>query len=104
MKILKYLLIAAAFLSCSKKETADNLPIKPDTMASIIYDMQKAKAVAAITQDSTINDKQLLEELGKGILKKYDINQSTFDSCWQFYLANPQQMEILLKKIETTKK
>jgi hypothetical protein len=87
-------------VSCKESKTErENLPIKKDVMIKIIYDIQKAKAIVAITKDSTQSNESRLQSFNYDILRKHNTTQSAFDSTWNYYFANPTQMDSLLKKV-----
>ncbi|MDR1726191.1 MAG: DUF4296 domain-containing protein [Bacteroidales bacterium] len=101
------LLLAIWFVACQNKEPLTPQPINEDTMAHIIYDIQKAKAIVTIVPDSTIKKDIRLQMFQEDIFKKYNTNQKEFDSTWNFYLNNKNRMNTLLQKVskmDSTKK
>jgi hypothetical protein len=88
------------FAACAKDnaEPASNVPRA--TMANIIYDMQKAKAIVAIVKDSSNSVETGLEAYRTDILRHYNVNQSAFDSTWAWYLLNENELDSLLKMVE----
>lgn len=86
-------------VSCAKNAAEADLPIKQETMAHIIFDMQKAKAIVAVVKDTLASDQTRLQDFRKGILQKYNVNQADFDKTWDYYLNHSSAMDSLLLKL-----
>ena len=99
MKKVVILLFIVSFASCGKEKSQTDLPIKQDTMAEILFQMQKAKAVALVLRDTAVVQQNKFVVHRKDILKKYNVSEQSFDSCWNYYLGDTTQMKILLDKV-----
>ena len=105
MKKVVILLFIVSFASCGKEKSQTDLPITQDTMAEIVFQMQKAKAVTLVLRDTTLVQQNKFLVHRKDILNKYNVSEQSFDSCWNYYLGDTIQMKILLNKVsKLTKK
>ncbi|MDR0790524.1 MAG: DUF4296 domain-containing protein [Bacteroidales bacterium] len=99
MKRVIFVAFVVLFASCSKESSQADLPIKQDTMAVIVYQMQKAKAIVATVKDTTASQANRLSAFRQDIFQEHNVSEKSFDSCWTYYLSNPAQMDTLLNKV-----